>query len=445
MITIFDFDYTIFDADRYKREGLAKIFNMSGDDFVKYYKTRFKDKGLNYDPEIQIKESALNKKEEQAKLGEIDGLIKKANDYLFPQTAGLLEYYKKNSDKIILVTHGDPDWQRRKISCLKINGVKAADFFDEIIYARGLKSEERQLLEYVGKDILLINDNAKETLELKEFFGQNTKIRLLAGPYSSNVSHDEKIWQLEELVADIKKIRIIILAAGKGTRMKTDLPKVLVPVKGKAIIARLLDAIYVSGIDNKPIVVASPENISSLKDGLKDYDIDFVIQPEQLGTGHAVLCAIDRIGGDCGRVLVFNGDHPFVKADTIKRLASIGGDIAMLTAKVEDFFDWKKIFYHWGRIIQDDEAIKAIVEFKDADETVKAIKQVNPAMYAFDTEWLKNNIKKINTENAQKEFYLTDLIKIAFEQGIKIAPVSVASDEVIGINSLEELEIAENL
>lgn len=239
--------------------------------------------------------------------------------------------------------------------------------------------------------------------------------------------------------------KIIILAAGKGTRMSSELPKVLVPVNGRPMIEHLLNSIVMSGVDERPIVVVSPENQELLKQALHGYKIEYVVQTEQLGTGHAVACALKSINANINKVLVFNGDHPFVKLGTIVSLAGGASEITMLTTTVENYDGWQKLFHHWGRIVRNGEEIERIVEFKDASVAEREITEVNPAMYAFKLDWLKENVHKIETNNAQKEFYLTDLVGLAFEQNIKIAGVPVDSREVVGINSREELEIAENL
>lgn len=239
--------------------------------------------------------------------------------------------------------------------------------------------------------------------------------------------------------------KIVILAAGKGTRMNSDLPKVLVPVDGRPMIEHLLNSIVMSGVDPEPIVVVSPDNQDLIKQSLHSYKINYVVQEEQLGTGHAVACALKHISPDCKKVLVFNGDHPFVKIGTIVKLVGVDSEITMLTTTVDNFDDWQKLFSHWGRIVSENGQIEKIVEFKDATEEEKEIKEVNPAMYAFDYQWLKENVKKIEANNAQKEIYLTDLIGLAFEQNLKIVGVPVEPKEVIGINSREELEIAEAL
>lgn len=241
-------------------------------------------------------------------------------------------------------------------------------------------------------------------------------------------------------------MQIIVLAAGLGKRMHAEVPKVLVPIKGRPMIEYLIRSIISSGVCKKPIVVVSPDNNYIIKQALKDYDCQYAIQDKQLGTGHALACTKKLIDKETKRIISFYGDHPFVKADTIKKLASCPqGIVTIMTTVISDFNDWRANFYHWGRIIRNDNKIKEIVEFKDATEEEKKINEVNPGFYCFDNEWLWNNIDKLNNRNSQEEYYLTDLIKIAFDQGAEINSCQIDPREAVGVNTKEELEIAEGL
>jgi len=117
----------------------------------------------------------------------------------------------------------------------------------------------------------------------------------------------------------------------------------------------------------------------------------------------------------------------------------------MITTEVSDFDGWQKCFYQWGRIIRENGQVKENVEFRDASEEIKKIKEVNPSMYCLATDWLWDNLAKLDNRNAQKEYYLTDLVKLAFEQKLKVNTFHLEPKEVIGINSPEELAIAESL
>lgn len=241
-------------------------------------------------------------------------------------------------------------------------------------------------------------------------------------------------------------IKIVILAAGRGTRMNHDLPKLLVPINNKPIIEHLAKAIISSGVDKNPIVVVSPDNEELTRRALAGYDCQYAIQQEQLGTGHAFACALNEIKEGVDHVLSFYGDHPLVRPETIKNLASHkNGVLTMMTTVVPDFEEWRHNFYHWGRIVRRNGRVEAIVEFKDAPEEIRSIREVNPGFYCFEYAWLKGNINKLKNENVQKEYYITDLVQIAFNQGIKIDTFAIDPKEAIGINSKEELEVAQNL
>jgi bifunctional UDP-N-acetylglucosamine pyrophosphorylase/glucosamine-1-phosphate N-acetyltransferase len=170
------------------------------------------------------------------------------------------------------------------------------------------------------------------------------------------------------------------------------------------------------------------------------------LQKEQLGTAHALFCAKDLIR-EADDVLVLYGDHPKVSPETIKKIAKVHNSvITMMTTKLKDFDDWRKTFYNWGRIVRGGSGeIQKIIEFKDASDEEKEIKEVNPAIYCFSNIWLWANIQKIDNNNEQKEYYLTDLIKLAFEQNQEINSLLIDPEEAVGINSREELEMAERL
>jgi len=240
--------------------------------------------------------------------------------------------------------------------------------------------------------------------------------------------------------------RIVILAAGKGTRMGSNIPKVLTPLAGRPMIEYLIRSIKEADPATRPVVVISPTNGEAIKLALSSYACDYAIQTEQLGTGHALASALGLMGDEVESVVSFYGDHPFVQADTVRKLISCPkGIVAMATIKVQDFLDYRKNFYSWGRIIREGDEVKRIVEFKDAIGEEKEIMEVNPGFYCFNRSWLKENINKLKNENSQKEYYLTDLIGLAVEQKHKINAIAIDPRQAIGINSPEELAVAENL
>jgi len=245
------------------------------------------------------------------------------------------------------------------------------------------------------------------------------------------------------------KIKIIILAAGKSTRMKSDIPKALMPLKGKAFLQHILDTIKELDPKIKPIIVVGHKK-ELIREALGE-NYTYAEQEEQLGTGHAVLSAKKTINSPHEIVLVLAADQPLVSKETlekiIKRHLEKNPSLTIGTVIVPDFEDWRIGLNHFGRIVRGQGgSIKKIVEFKDANEEEKKMKELNPALYAFDAKWLWENINKLKNENAQAEYYLTDLVKIACEQNKKIETVSVANIiEAFQPNSKEELEILEKI
>jgi bifunctional UDP-N-acetylglucosamine pyrophosphorylase/glucosamine-1-phosphate N-acetyltransferase len=242
--------------------------------------------------------------------------------------------------------------------------------------------------------------------------------------------------------------RFIILAAGKGARMHSEIPKALTPVCGKPILQYVHEAVMRTGLDKNPIVVIGPERISLCESF--NGTCTYVVQEEQLGTSHAVQVTQPFIDKQTDAVIVLYGDHPFVSTQTLQCLVALHEQksvvITMMTTTVPSFEDWHHAFLYWGRILRDsNNDIVGIREFKDATEQERKIREVNPALYCFDTKWLWQQIGEIKNVNANQEFYLTDLVELAVAQGHKIYSLSIPSEEAVGINTPEELEIAEKI
>ncbi len=241
--------------------------------------------------------------------------------------------------------------------------------------------------------------------------------------------------------------QIIIMAAGKGTRMKSELPKVLVPLKGRPMLHYLLDSITKTQPALKPIIIVSPDNKQLISDALKEYDVEYAIQEQQLGTGHAVACAKAHINQQADTVFVLNGDNPFYKPETIGGFPlKHEGVLSMVTVTLPDFDDWRSVYSHLGRVVRNDDGqAKGIIEFKDASDKEREIKEINLNCFCFDKRWLFSHVDKLNNNNKNGEYYITDLIKMAFDEGHAVRVLSISPQEGVGINSLEELAIAESL
>ncbi|MHC5216810.1 bifunctional UDP-N-acetylglucosamine diphosphorylase/glucosamine-1-phosphate N-acetyltransferase GlmU [Enterococcus sp. LJL128] len=223
---------------------------------------------------------------------------------------------------------------------------------------------------------------------------------------------------------------VIILAAGKGTRMKSKLYKVLHPVAGKPMVEHIVDQVEQTGPSE--IVTIVGHGAEAIKQHLGDRT-QYALQQEQLGTGHAVMQADNLLGGKKGTTLVITGDTPLLTAETLTNLFDYhqgkNASATILTAQAEDPTGY-------GRIIRDHLGIvEKIVEQKDASEEEARVKEINTGTFCFDNQALFTALSKLNTNNAQGEYYLTDIIEIMKGEGATIAAYRMDDfDEAMGIN-----------
>jgi bifunctional UDP-N-acetylglucosamine pyrophosphorylase/glucosamine-1-phosphate N-acetyltransferase len=242
-------------------------------------------------------------------------------------------------------------------------------------------------------------------------------------------------------------IHVVILAAGKGTRMKSEIPKVLHPVKGMPILHRLLTS--VTQIDPRPTLIVGHKAEQVIEATGNKYH--YVDQKEQLGTGHAVRVACESLQ-DKGitTLVVLPGDHPLVSIETINNLienhSKSDAAVSLGTAKIEEGDPRLMIFNNYGRIIRNAEGnVDSIVEFKDATEEQRAVKEFNLSYYCFDFAWLCKNISTLKNTNASGEYYLTDMVHVAIEQGRHVDSYVITNViECMGINSPEQLKMVED-
>ena len=238
-------------------------------------------------------------------------------------------------------------------------------------------------------------------------------------------------------------VGIVILAAGLGTRMKSEKAKVLHEICGRPMIEYVVKtAISVVGSNIVVVVGHQAEQVKSVIDLVGK--VNYALQKEQLGTGHAVQCAMPFVLDNVKDVVILCGDVPLIRPTTISNLITVhrdgNCDVSLLAVKVDDPKGY-------GRIILDDRGrLSAIVEEADADSSQKKINDINSGIYIVKREYLGEALPKLRADNAQKEIYLTDIIAIGYAEGKSLGyTIGNDSSEIIGVNSLNELQLAENL
>ncbi|MDT0583350.1 bifunctional UDP-N-acetylglucosamine diphosphorylase/glucosamine-1-phosphate N-acetyltransferase GlmU [Brumicola blandensis] len=231
-------------------------------------------------------------------------------------------------------------------------------------------------------------------------------------------------------------LSVIILAAGKGTRMKSSLPKVLHKIAGKPMVEHIIDT--AKELDCQSLNLVYGHGADLLKTALDHHQVNWCLQAEQLGTGHAVQQAVEHIKDD-EDVMILVGDAPLISADTLRRLvdAKASADLALLTVHLDDPTGM-------GRIVRDGDNIKAIVEHKDASDAQREIKEINTGMMLMAGSDLKRWLGALSNDNAQGEYYLTDVIEMAANEGLTIrAAHPVWEREVEGVNNRVQLSSLE--
>lgn len=380
-----------------------------------------------------------------------DGVVK--DDYsgiekirLYP---GVYDFLRKTNCKKVLVSKGDPLIQYQKLSIL---GIK--DSFDLVLVC-STDSEKKgcfkqAMANFSGSEYWVIGDRVDSEIRYGNELGLKT-VLLKKGKYAHLIPKDNlevpkfEISDFVQLEYLLSGIQAVVLAAGKGTRMNNgndcQIPKVMFPLNGKPIISYCLDNLKKAGIEKIILVVGYQKEMVEEYLG-KNYD--YAVQEKQLGTGHAVMAAAEKINPNFAGVIVCCGDCPLFKAETIKNLREVfikeNPAVALLSVIVKD-----PIFWAYGRVVRDEnQNVVSIIEQKDCSPEELQIKECNTGFYIFDTKWLLENLSKIKTENSQKEYYLTDMIKIAQNQGKKVVAIPVSEEsEALGINTPEQLRQAE--
>ena len=236
------------------------------------------------------------------------------------------------------------------------------------------------------------------------------------------------------------ELGIILLAAGQGTRMKSDLPKVLHSLGGKALFLHALETAQRLGPERVAVVVG--HGADAVRQAYNGNGVAWAIQDKQLGTGHAVLCAQEAFNGFAGEVVILSGDVPLIQENTlramIERHRRRNAAATLLTAVLEDPKGY-------GRILRDDQSnLTGIVEEKDASEAQRKIREINAGVYVASAPFLFAALSGVKNNNQQGEYYLPDIVAVGLDQGLTIETVTAEDPrEMMGVNSREELAFME--
>jgi UDP-N-acetylglucosamine diphosphorylase/glucosamine-1-phosphate N-acetyltransferase len=237
-----------------------------------------------------------------------------------------------------------------------------------------------------------------------------------------------------------KPLAVVIMAAGVGKRMKWDGPKALAPLCGRPMLAYVMDT--ARALHPSRIVIVVGHKRETIISAFSAPDVAFAIQEPQMGTAHAVSCAREALTGFVGDVAVLSADVPLIKPATLSRMTdkkgAMGAAIAVLTIVLDQPGSY-------GRMVRDGERIIATVEARDANATQLKIKEINSGVYVFDSEFLFRALDEVKNDNAQGEYYLTDLIAMAVTEGRVVVGITAGDEmEALGANTLEDLERIES-
>jgi UDP-N-acetylglucosamine diphosphorylase/glucosamine-1-phosphate N-acetyltransferase len=237
-------------------------------------------------------------------------------------------------------------------------------------------------------------------------------------------------------------IAVIILAAGLGKRMRSPKAKVLHEIQGRPMLAYVIDV--AREIAGGSVIVVVGNQAEAVRRAVSGAAVRYAFQDRQLGTGHAVLCALPQLPDDCEQVVVLCGDTPLLTAPTLKSLVqshlAAGRDATLLAVELEDPQGYGRV------LLNDHQQVCGIIEEADASAGQRAIRLINTGIYCVTRQFLSDALPNVTPDNAQGEFYLTDIIRIGYESGRDIGvSYGAAPREILGVNTPEDLARVEAL
>ncbi len=478
---LFDFDNTLFETEQLKRlfYQIAELHGYAPAECREMYVEARDHDGkiiISLASYISVLHEHLQRDGKAFQSEAVSRVIEQINDEspgakLVPGALALLRDVQDHDIDRYLLSLGVKSWQEKKVHQ---SGVEQIFPDDHIRYTDRLDIGKIEVIRDLfgrktdGEGLVLFNDKPTETADLLQAFPK--MVAFVRRERKDERFTDEHFSQLQEeygdriMIADSlitlhntfhramshdTPIGIVILAAGHGTRMKTDIPKVMNPLHGKPLVDHVVTNAEASRCCDTPVVVVC-EDHTLVQDHLGSR-ARYAIQREQLGTGHAVKAAEDELKGTVDHVVVLYGDMPFLGADSIRRLVERhkerGNTGTLMTTSVPNFDGDFAPFYGFGRIVRrsEDGHIAKIVEKKDASEEEVEIKELNTSYFCFKADWLWEHLAKLGNDNAQGEYYLTDLVKMAIDEGEKISSIAVDPKEAIGVNTKEDLDLAHSV
>lgn len=453
---IIDLDYTLYRTDfliRDMKQVLAQYGVGEADFHVTYKKSLHWDGdgyGFDYsfDKHVALLQSIGFRINADEVLPKLQACVRQ--EYLFDDAIPFLQFLRAQNEEVVLLTAGNPEFQKMKVATVGIE-----QYVDRTVYLSGNKDVFVKDVVASGEQVWFINDNSKENARIKKLFPRVHMLGIInTFKYAKediaygDIPYFATLTELQAYMREHKRTTVLILAAGKGTRLNcADKPKVMIEVGGKPMVEYLVETLERVGFTPAQIVMV----VGFQKEKVIEYfgrRVTYVHQAEQLGTGHAVAQAQEYIRDTAKHIVVLYGDMPFLRPASIIRLIQTQYQsqsvLAVMTTTAPDFQDWRAALETFGRVIRNEHGdIARIVEWKDATSDELRIRELSTCFFCFEANWLWQQLDRVKNENLQGEYYLVDVVAFAVQQGRTIASTPVELSEAVGVNRTADVAIVE--